>query len=393
MNFQQAEKLKKLIQTSPVLNSAERDEWLILLDLMNEKQMQELEKILSSNQQINKSVNQQISRPASQSISKSAISSQPLSHIMNLPRISETPVMQKPHSSLAALPKKTSPGFFTRIKSILAEKELPAGLKKDELRLMPPPPHAHSQGGKLSLDSKSSRQIPKSPPVVPRPRPKAKAEIQPEKKFPQASKPEEGLGVENLFPHLRVFQSPPLAKESPPFKPGPLKEAPVKLADLLEKTKLQQAYRPAVSPHQPQFQEPAQKAVLGPDKKGLEKWPSLKGDLAKPQLKPEVKENNEIKQLTHQSLKDLAALTPEKFGEKNNNLVLSIRQLIKELGYYEVIFNLEKSPLFQTYIQTGLNILGGKANFENPGQSPDKHYLSRAQFEQFIDFLKQIQGE
>ncbi len=115
MNLQQIEKLKGLIQTSPVLNSAERDEWLMLLDLMNEKQMQELEKILASAPaQSSESYKRQapasmLPKPMPAVVATAPKEPLHLSHIINLPKISEAPLMQKPQGRAAPLPYKAAP--------------------------------------------------------------------------------------------------------------------------------------------------------------------------------------------------------------------------------------------------------------------------------------------
>lgn len=50
MNIAQVEKVRKLVKESKILNNSERQEWLALLELMNDKQVLELERILESSQ-------------------------------------------------------------------------------------------------------------------------------------------------------------------------------------------------------------------------------------------------------------------------------------------------------------------------------------------------------
>src|SRR3989344_2336566 len=75
MQPQEIDKIKQLVKSSPLLSPAEREEWLVLSGLMNDKQLWELREILSSNTQ-----------PQIQNIRPAFSEIPPLTHIMNLPK-------------------------------------------------------------------------------------------------------------------------------------------------------------------------------------------------------------------------------------------------------------------------------------------------------------------
>lgn len=431
--------MTSLIKTSPILSVSERDEWLLLLDLMNDKQLLELEKILTGAKPAPSPV---AAPPISQPLvakfpprpAMAAATEQPvyLGHIINMPKISSLEESGKLPAAGTAQETDKAKGFLARLKSILGEKELPPGHEEaaKELELTPgkatPPrgtpkipsgflgnsrPRPPLVRGGMEVGAPLSKggmegQI-KYPPVVPHPTPRT---VPPIKQVHEVSKPQPMAGIQNLYPHLQVGQEPAIGKPILKFQPESAKELPAKLADILAQSKSFSAKVPVAAPPVA-ASKPAQdfenfagfKTSLKPpakpgeefEAKGLEKLPSFKGAFAAAQLKSEARETKEVKESKDSrppTLKDLMALTPAKFSENNNSLIVSIKQLVKNFGFYEVIFNLEKSPLFQAYLETGLNILNGKANFESAGQPADKKFLSRAQFEQFVDFLRKIQA-
>jgi hypothetical protein len=439
MNFQQVEKLKGLIQKSPILTPAERDEWLLLLDLMNDKQLLELEKILTGAKPAPSPV---AAPPISQPLvakfpprpAMAAATEQPvyLGHIINMPKISSLEESGKLPAAGIAQEADKAKGFLARLKLILGEKELPPGHEEAAKELELTPGKATPPRGTPKIPSGflgNSRPRPplvrggtegqiKHPPVVPHPPrlresetgPKPKTVLPSIKQVPQVSKPQPMASIQNLYPHLKVGPQPISGKPIVQRQPESAKELPAKLADILAQSKSFPAKVPAAAPPAAASKpaqdfenfagfktplQPAAKLAEEFEAKGLEKLPSFKGAFAAAQLKSELKETKEVKESKEsrpQTLKDLMALTPAKFSESNDSLIASLKQLVKDFGFYEVIFNLEKSPLFQAYLETGLNILSGKAGFDSQAEPVDKRFLSRAQFEQFVDFLRKIQA-
>jgi hypothetical protein len=174
MQPEKSEQIKGLIKASRILNESERAEWLSLLELMNDKQLGELEKILNSGQRTavreqkkpaesiehivdrNKQVDSKPISPKPASVSAGFQPVRPhmpsLSHIMNLPKAmggqgssplkqaSKIPVslpVKEPVPPVAVSSKtiKTKQNFADKLKAIFAEKELPAGKPKNELSL------------------------------------------------------------------------------------------------------------------------------------------------------------------------------------------------------------------------------------------------------------------
>jgi hypothetical protein len=83
------------------------------------------------------------------------------------------------------------------------------------------------------------------------------------------------------------------------------------------------------------------------------------------------------------NLDQVASLTQEALAK---DLVPALKNLIVKSGFFDVYSALERSPLFGSYINTGLNMLAGKADFNNN----KKPALNKEQFERFVDVLRGI---
>jgi hypothetical protein len=114
MQKDREEKIKNLISTSNILTLGEKSEWLILVDVMNDKQAGDLEKILESGKSHASAING--SAPQSQMPQ--------LSHIVNLPN---SPVAKPMPPSVPKLDPKKAAAFAAKLKNIVSEKELPEG--------------------------------------------------------------------------------------------------------------------------------------------------------------------------------------------------------------------------------------------------------------------------
>jgi hypothetical protein len=65
-----------------------------------------------------------------------------------------------------------------------------------------------------------------------------------------------------------------------------------------------------------------------------------------------------------------------------------LQRLSVQSGWHEAVFNLEKSPLYKAYVNTGAQLLKNQANFEKiPVQGGSAEQLDRKDFEQFTDLL------
>src|SRR6185436_11129503 len=120
MTIQERERIENLVNTSPILSPQERMDWTELLDLMSDKQLMELEKILAL-------VEPKASQIPASSQSKTAGQAAALSHILNMPNLgagqtqAAKPILSHKPNELA-----TPPGSFgEHLKAMLEEKELP----------------------------------------------------------------------------------------------------------------------------------------------------------------------------------------------------------------------------------------------------------------------------
>ena len=196
MNLAGTEKLRALIQTSPILSPQEKAEWLALLALMNDKQMGELEKILTSgikNPELavenNAKKNQTPPSPASlvtASLPTKDHSGVPqaqiprLSHIVNLPRITQltgkpasapkvggiTPAMRlnaTQQISEQSIKAKQNNGFAAKIKAIFSEKELTTSKAEFPLELTDGNKPARVNLPKLNMPVSAPYQAPSKP--------------------------------------------------------------------------------------------------------------------------------------------------------------------------------------------------------------------------------------
>lgn len=315
MNPQQEQKLKELIHTSPVLNDTERQEWLALLDLMNDKQVLELEKILSTQQPAPgptvASVTQAPPKPPTMPAAAN------LSHILNAPH----PVVTKPQTTpvpTAPAPAPTHGGmpqpffntFKTRLHDMLEEKELPAAPPSKELSA-----------------PEVIRPKPPVPPAVPRP--------------------------------TVVPPKPPLAATPKAAVPPPLPSAkPSLLAQGVGALKSSVPTAPAHAGLPTPKPIPLPGALLA-------------------------------------TLDEVAQLSVDTWVKYHEGIQPKLVAFVQNAGLHEVLFRLEKSPAYKTYIDTGIKVLsspnGSFENLDTQGGLKPRFY-SKEQFEIFTDMLRHVQA-
>ncbi len=362
----------------------------------------------------------------------------PLTHILNLPKAGTVGLL-KVASKTKDDEKKS--GFWQKLKGMLSEKELPPGhaepTKELELAERVVLPNSIVIAPKKDLVPKVSQ-----PPVIPKPPVKPVKPLEKtietavekaiEKNLEKALEKTLEKKLEKL-PEKPVEQpksvAPVLSKALPSVKPPILETKPI----ILES----QSVLKKNIPTSPNKNAPVTGKVLPvPDKpKILSKEDFAKQNLAErlgfvkaekivPEAKPEALkpanaedeqpfvaglENTNVllgakfspKEPTSQVVvKEIEAIDLPPFGDFNSlaevgnldlsalkkNLVPALRKMVLSQGYHQVITVLEKSPLFQTYINTGLSVLGGKAGFLTSG----KNTLSREDFERFVDVLRGV---
>ncbi len=425
MNIGQIEKIKGLIKVSRILNESERAEWLSLLELMNDKQLGELEKILNSGEHSASSIehivdsdkakipNSQFPIPNQKPAGQSA-SFQPvrphlpnLSHIMNLPKnmngqASSLKLSQKtmglpavnpsvkdlsPAVAISSKTVKAKQNFADKLKAIFAEKELPSGKPKNELSLPQHTEQSKPQSGtapkvlvadqviihgpvKFTKQDEahgggmiiSSQLGPKIPPTVPKP---------------------------PVAPNPSLTKKPELpASLGVVFKPAPDLAKPVSLPHVVAPASTQDNHKPGLN-----IQESPEKVrqdTLAAIKARMSQAPAV----AQPVYEPAHLKPIDAKSLDFNLPKDLVMLNLAGFKKDSlDSFVKTIRHLIEKFGYYDVIFSLEKSPLYLSYLKTGVELMTKQQTFETaePGQTMDA-FLNRDEFEKFTDLLRQIQA-
>jgi hypothetical protein len=361
MNIAQNEKLQGLIATSPILSSQERAEWLALLELMDDKQMGELEKILWS--EVGKSESRKVGLDSQVIASSPAIQSAPnissgqmpkLSHIVNLPRISQTAnqkisaleTANQPISRLEAVRPPTlaqmSPGlqiseqtvkarqgsgFAAKLKSIFAEKELTTSKPEFPLELVDGKASPAASAPKPLFVLKPPSPVPSRPKVL----------------------------VSPMAPIMTIPKA-PLAQSRPakPFFGAGAVRPPLKIENI----------------NLPTFKEPS-RTVPAPAP-----------------VRPNLGQALALDKIEDLVLADVNILEANDFG----TLVNKVRKLRDQFGYFDVVMNLEKSPAYKIYIATGLKLLTDQISFEQLADMPKTEpYMERREFEKFTDLLVKIQ--
>ncbi len=476
------EKIKSLIQASELLTSAEKQEWLDLCEVMNDEQLIELKSILLS-----VIAPAKLSTPTLVPTPKIEPKVPPLKHILNLPKREEVqPVAPNQPAEKLKQPSK----FWQKVKSVLAEKELPPGHQEPtkELEL---PEHASLPPTALAVLPKKTVEpaiqpkpavkpiVTPKPPVLPKPQPTAKphkaehlsevvksavkqalkeAQVQPEK-------PLKPTAETNLQPQVSPLPEPTLkAKPEPVAKPvksiepatsaepnnEPVRSAPKAPVMPAEPAPVAVSQTPATAQagfklpkleslkvdklvvNEDAYNEKSSYKVLKPEEikqtilqeaqAGLKqmqdklKTESLTENISEAKtedgevFKPAVAESAFVPGLANPNILAEAKLTPAKLkpniinlpvakdfekleevatltpGALTQDLIPALKHLIAKLGFFEVYSALEQSPLFGSYINTGLEVLAGKVNFN----SSQKSALNKEQFERFVDVLRGI---
>lgn len=472
MNYDKLIKLEQLIKSSTILDATEREEWLALLDLMNDKQLLELEKILQvplkpKGQPVLEIKQEPVLEKAVKKEDKPvtlaevlAKSSEPkkdpsplkaaepkLGHLMNLPASfsagqKHNPVGVSPSSLLRNFqhteqlkpamvgiqPKKPEPSkgaFWKKVKDILSEKELTAGHESlfTEKELSPGLTNTQkpesSSGVAKTESGKALNMVNKVSEPVNKPQPApamAKVTVNPLPHFPSVKK----IGIDIPVPapklrpqpiSLKLIMKQEVSEKAPPTTPA-IPARKITEPSLLPRESVTQHLEPKELFTQSGFKDVRkietlkQRQDLGKEENKLatgikldevhakadssKVFSSLKSPIVerKAKLSPQAFQKSGLT-----SLDDLKKLTLENFVfEDQNSIIKNIKDFIRNFGYHEVLFSLEQSPLFKSYINTGATILSGKAQFsltDNALAGPG--LLKQEDFEKIADLLMEIQ--
>ena len=390
MQLQEIKKIKELIKVSNLLSSSEKEEWLLLVDIMNDKQLGELKNILDYIITTPSGLASMPSSPkantpfiANTSIQEGDLHIPPLTHIMNLPTMS-TPVFSKDKEALKVQQgspnkkqaenklqvildsKKT--GFWQKIKNILKEKELPPGHPEpvSELEL----PERVVLPYSIVPFINRARILP----AIPKPK---------SVPFPPSKLVTDSINNKQNLVLDKKDTKPKLSESPKPFK-APVLEKPLVLSEA-KKTDQSVKTIPLAAKIQNNVSE--NKSFIP----GLEnvdvfaeaKLASKKDISQTVSSQPEV-----LSLLISEDFNNLDEVSSLNIVALEKNLIPALKKMVLSAGYHKLIYALEKSPLFQAYINTGLSALGGKLGIS----TSSKEDLSREQFEQFVDVLRAIKN-
>lgn len=365
MNSQLAEKLKSMIDGSSILNSYEKQEWLALLDLMNDKQILELERILGGpGQNVVKNIiiEPLVKKPLSSAIENNkapAVNNQPvfqaavskaphLGHIVNLPKIETSQEKKDEREFLAKYPKPAKENlpakqgnFLQKLKNILREPELPSGHPEYELKLT----DGHNDLYKKSPTS--PLVLKKTPPIIP---------VSPKKILSDLNKT------------VGSFEKEPAMQS---------------VSEIIEKHEILQKKSPGLENWPKHI---TANKISAPVKGGVP--PARVSSVPLQEIKPVKVDFGRLK-----NLQDLALLSETVlYGENEEAFTRKLKDMIKVYGYHQVLQYLEKSPLYSSYIDTGKELLQKPETFEEAVKNnPD--LLDREGFERLADILRVIQTE
>lgn len=386
MNSDQTEKLKGLINSSPILNDDERQEWLTLLGLMNDKQAAELEKILtaaatpaSSTVTMSAALGRQSSALGTGGLSGRVGGGQeptPAGPIVNFPKIREVD-SSLPQVERKQQPQMTEPktSFLGKVQAVLMEKELPPGHPEAVKELELPSPKARTAPAP-SMSKGPDRDLQRSNVIA------GMHHIQ---NLPAVFRTKAASPQFPVKDKLPTVPKPPHVKSQTPIETvvagRPTAKGNVNPSDQKGDKEEQSLGAPFVN-------QVSQRTL----KTGLEKWPEFKqGAMSAGILK------------THEGLKlenlsEVCTLSASEFSHHFvEDFEHKLKVLIQKHGYYNVLFNLEKSPLYAAYLNTGMQILSNRSDFEkiqsleNSGHLAERNFLSQSEFENFADLLRRIQ--
>lgn len=345
MNPNQEQKLKALIASSPILNATERVEWLALLELMNDKQLGELEKILDLNQSAANGIQQTVSQPTNKQVNNLANQNivnnkQPvtnntpppekqlphLTHIVNLPNHwSEQAGKHLSKQLKKNVSNKTGEkkGFANKLKQIFGEKELTTPKPTYQLEIA-----EHSVLDLNKLDA-NKQNLPN-----------------PAKKLPVVVAPPVPVKNKNVVGEL----------VKPEWKPQNINDN--------SKGK----FVPGVN-----FEKSRAENIEN--------------------IKQHVKETQGSRKNTNinlHELSDLKSLTIDYIQSCDfSSLVDKLKQLIVKFGYFNVLFNIEASKVYKSYLSTGLKLI---SEGQEQQLIADEGVLDKEEFEKFADLLAKIQS-
>ena len=296
LNEQKLKQIQNLVKNATVLSDQEKNEWMALIELMNDKQIAELEEILQ--------------KPKPE------------------------PVAQpQPQPQVVAMPPTTPPTPTTPPKPMPPTRPVP-----------------------------SASQAPSVPTPVPAPKPVSASslshisnlpnQLSDQKQDPLVFQPAASPAAKSAAPPVPSVTQPAPSRPAPIPMPRPSQTAPV---------------RPRSIPMPPSSPKPTEAVPMPPVT-----------PLSIPQSTPRDVSSS-MNTMVLSKFEDIINLTSSALHQQNRETFhKTINELAAQYGYFQVVTNLEQSPLYQDYLNYGKSMLMGKK---------DNLALSQEEFEFIADIL------
>lgn len=323
--------LRTTISNSQVLTPGEKQEWLRLVEFMNDKQLLDLYKILvpggSGSQQ---------GVPVAPVAPSAAPAPQPSTPPPPAQTFPIAPVMPAPSVGQAPTPS-------------------------------PVPVGGVGEGASLSSFLHRTAVAPSPAPVPVSPKPQSVPPVQPVATPPPAQTvppPSPPTPVQPTTPFPM-----PQAMPAPQAVPAPA-PVPVPSVSLVPAAQVSSVAVPADSP----AVQPQPAPATGTQ---LPAW--------------SYTESSEV-QTTISSLEDVTKVGVRMYRNLGGEKIFEkMRTLAKHKGYFDVLFAFEKSPLYAAYVHTGMQLIQQNLGFEQLSEKQDLGvYLSREEFEDMTDMLRTL---
>lgn len=349
MNETKIAELKQKISKSPIFSEKEREEWLLMLPIMNDKQLGDLEMIL-----IGGEGSGGVTASTGQAQKQTVV--EPLRPVV----VSKKPVDPKnPPQPTSFMPPKLT--HIANVPADVVKNTAPNNNQPsiEPAKINPPSPHQVMPATKAEWDEEFAREM-------------SEAELPPARAVPSLPSGE-GLVALNHAPDAQAVPFKPLrpvvktsAQEKPSTPPVPLASPPPAPATprsddfwstLLEPKRAQEFVEVATATRTPH-------AASG----------------------PVITKIGSLADIALLSLSSLREMTPKA-------LIATLQGMVRQYSYERVLEAFEQSSLYALYVSAGSLALEKNVSFEQleSSKSTNNLPLSRAEFEIIADVLKNIQ--
>ncbi len=306
LNEQKLKQIQNLVKNATVLSDQEKNEWMALIELMNDKQIAELEEILQ--------------KPKPEPVAQP----QPQPQVVAMPPT--TPVTPPASSAPTRPMPPTKPMPPTR--------PVPTVSSVPPVASARPAVSAPSSASSLSHISNLPNQL------------------SDQKQDPLVFQPAASPAAKSAAPPVPSVTQPAPSRPTPVPMPRPSQAAPV---------------RPRSIPMPPSSPKPTEAVPMPPVT-----------PLSIPQSTPRDVSSS-MNTMVLSKFEDIINLTSSALHQQNRETFhKTINELAAQYGYFQVVTNLEQSPLYQDYLNYGKSMLMGKK---------DNLALSQEEFEFIADIL------